>query len=424
MVVISNGFNKFHLSVLASEMAAAGRLTEFWTAGYPFARLERALQLIPGLLSRPGAKRFVQRREAIPEPLVRAFWMQEIIYTKSQILRTKTPFKRFAESLNAYAFASYGRRAKRKLRRAKAAGASIYHYRAGMGGASVAEAKRLGMVALCDHSIAHPMVLQEMVKCGGALPALPLPPLQNKVERLILADIEAADHILVNSEFVKQTMVHAGCDPDRITVVYLGVDEQFLAGIPESNRQGATPELLFAGGYGVRKGAPQLSSALREINDVPWHLTLAAGMQPDSDKSDPLLKDARVDWLGFVSRAELAKVMSRSDIFIFPTLAEGSARVIFEALACGCYVITTPNGGSIVEDGVHGALVPPGDVPALESAIRRAMDDLDGTREIGRANALLVAQKYTQNAYGLAVAQLYDQLVAEASKRASETPAG
>ena len=48
-----------------------------------------------------------------------------------------------------------------------------------------------------------------------------------------------------------------------------------------------------------------------------------------------------------------------------PASVEGSARVVFEALAAGCYVITTPNAGSIVKDEVHGALVEPGSADGL-----------------------------------------------------------
>ena len=47
--------------------------------------------------------------------------------------------------------------------------------------------------------------------------------------------------------------------------------------------------------------------------------------------------------------------MSRAEVFVFPSLAEGSARVVAMAMAAGCYVITTPNSGSVVRDGAMGA---------------------------------------------------------------------
>jgi glycosyltransferase involved in cell wall biosynthesis len=102
--------------------------------------------------------------------------------------------------------------------------------------------------------------------------------------------------------------------------------------------------------------------------------------------------------------------MLRSPVFIFPSFAEGSARVVFEALACGCYVITTPNSGTIVEHGVHGALVPPGNPAALAQSVKDADADRNRLAEIGAHNAALVRAQYTQSAYGNALASLYDEV--------------
>lgn len=105
--------------------------------------------------------------------------------------------------------------------------------------------------------------------------------------------------------------------------------------------------------------------------------------------------------------------MATADVFIFPSLAEGSARIVFEALACGCYVITTPNSGSIVKDGIHGALVPPGDVDTLEATIRYAITHPDKVAQIGKRNAELIRSRYRQKDYGDVLFQLYERLIHE-----------
>ena len=96
-------------------------------------------------------------------------------------------------------------------------------------------------------------------------------------------------------------------------------------------------------------------------------------------------------------------------VFVFPSYAEGSARAVFEALACGCYVITTPNSGSIVEDGVHGALVPP-DPEAIAAAIENADVDRERLARIGNSNAVVVAERYRQADYGEGLERLYRRL--------------
>ena len=121
--------------------------------------------------------------------------------------------------------------------------------------------------------------------------------------------------------------------------------------------------------------------------------------------------DPRVIYKGPLSRKELAQCMSEAEVFVFPSLAEGSARVIFEALAAGCYIITTPNSGSIVEHGVHGALVPPGDADALAEAIRQALLQREKAIKIGRHNAVMVRTHYRQEQYGNELNKLYERLL-------------
>ena len=57
-----------------------------------------------------------------------------------------------------------------------------------------------------------------------------------------------------------------------------------------------------------------------------------------------------------------------------PSLAEGSARVGFEALACGCFVITTPFSGTIVKDKINGFMIDAGNVNQLKMAIQKALE--------------------------------------------------
>ena len=84
--------------------------------------------------------------------------------------------------------------------------------------------------------------------------------------------------------------------------------------------------------------------------------------------------------------------------------------MLFEALACGCYVITTPNCGSIAKDQVHGAVVPAGDVEATTAAIREAINNPEKVREIGRQNKKLITSTYLQSSYGNKLAELYEKI--------------
>jgi glycosyltransferase involved in cell wall biosynthesis len=300
----------------------------------------------------------------------------------------------------------------RHVKKAAAKGARIYHYRAGFGGASVKVAQRLGMITLCDHASVHPILFEYLVDNKGKMPRSINERHVGHFWRYVLQDIKQADAVLVNSNFAAETFRNLGDNSSLPHVIYLGVDDYFLANVPNRENAPDVFNLLFAGTFGKGKGAETLIEALRGLDSFPWRLEIAGSLSAEMlNCSRRLFADPRVKYLGQLSRQELARAMSRADVFVFPSLSEGSARVVFEALACGCYIITTPNSGSIVEDGVHGCIVPPGDCLSLADAIGHAYRHRDVVSRIGRSNALLVKAKYNQNEYGDQLACLYRRLV-------------
>ncbi len=402
-VVISNGLNRFHLAVAAAEMARLDRLALMLTGGYPTRRVASLVGVL-GLARQPRLARLLDRGEDIPENLVEPLWRPELLSQLASVARGGRA-RPVAELLDDAALRAFSRGAARRLRRV-AADASIYHYRSGFGLDSVTEAKKLGLVGLCEHSIVHPLSLGRLV--GKPAAGLTRP------WRTVLRDIEGADHILVNSDFVKSTFLEHGWEPERVNVIYRGIDDAFLAALPEQRAEphdDGTIRLLFAGSFEPRKGADALVAALSRLHDVSWQLAIAGAIAPESRNTHRrFLADRRVSILGTLPRGRLAEVMAASDVFVFPTLAEGSARVVFEALASGLFVVTTPNAGSIVEDGVHGALVPPHSPEALTDALRRAAPDRDALHAIGRRSAALVQERYRQRDYGRALVDLYARL--------------
>jgi glycosyltransferase involved in cell wall biosynthesis len=91
--------------------------------------------------------------------------------------------------------------------------------------------------------------------------------------------------------------------------------------------------------------------------------------------------------VGAVPRPEVERHYDWADTLVLPTLSEGSANVVVEALAKGLPVVTTPNAGSIIRDGVNGLLVPIRDAEALASALLRLANDEALCRRLGSAGA-------------------------------------
>jgi glycosyltransferase involved in cell wall biosynthesis len=84
-------------------------------------------------------------------------------------------------------------------------------------------------------------------------------------------------------------------------------------------------------------------------------------------------------WFESLSHSEILEVMQEADVLVLPSLAEGCALVVLEALACGLPVIVTPNTGSLefVRDGYEGFVVPTCNSEAIAERLNRLCRDRD-----------------------------------------------
>lgn len=132
--------------------------------------------------------------------------------------------------------------------------------------------------------------------------------------------------------------------------------------------------VIFAGSAELRKGIQYLASAERLLNRNANRFEIRiAGPVTDRIRTHP---DCRgLVFLGQLTREALDAEFARADVLALPTLAEGSAAVVHEALAIGLPVITTAGAGSVVTDGQEGLLVPERDAEALAAAIERVTSD-------------------------------------------------
>jgi hypothetical protein len=183
-----------------------------------------------------------------------------------------------------------------------------------------------------------------------------------------LRDLELADRILVPSEHLAETLVRRGTPRERVCVIPYAADLERFRPDP-AKRHAASCTFLFAGGITQRKGIKYLLEAWRRVRRPGWRLQLLGALPRDPGPLVPYLDE--VEPLGRISHAEMPARMVAADVFVFPSLFEGSAVVTYEALACGLPSVVTPGAGSVVRDGVEGFVVPARDVEALAERIER-----------------------------------------------------
>ena len=406
-VVISNGLNRFHLAPLAAEISKSNYLSSLVVAGWPIG-IQKTLAEIGSFA--PVFKRFLDRSEQLDPALIQS---NPLIEIPAQLARAIAFMHNASEVLESFAMKMFEQDTCYEILRKPT---TILHYRSCYGGKAVKLAKRIGIPTLCDHSIAHPSYIDSLVASKGQLADFhSLPPILSPILKRMQRDIDSGDHILVNSDFVRDTFLRAEISPEKISVIYLGVDEKFAerdASLSIKVSTHPSSRLLYAGSWDRRKGVDTLMDALSQLTG-DWELTVLGSISPElvSDKKSlAFFARTNVTYLGCVSRSVLAEEMKKHNIFVFPSYCEGSARVVFEAMACDCFIITTPNSGSVVQNSVNGFLVPPGDASSLAKAIVQAIRNPLFVQDVGRQNGHLVRTRYTQKAYAENVVRLYSQL--------------
>jgi len=410
-ILISAGHKNFHMLFTASEMHRRGRLSQVICGAYPTLFEQMILNSWPLKYSRK-LNRFINRTEKLPLDKVSQSRYSEIL---SSLSGAFGKFGLDKEEINVKAFKIYGKKSEQIVREAATKGAKIYHYRAGFGQSSVTVAKELGMKTICDHSIVHPSLLTPLIELKGNFPNIH-PNRATGMWGAVLDDIEQADIVVVNSDFVAETFQYMGFDNSKLAVVYQGVEDKFINVLPKSRdyymlNSNRPIRFLFAGGIIPRKGVDEILAMLKELSTSQIELHLA-GSLPDESKERyaELLSDSRVTYHGMLSQKEVALLMSNSDIFLFPSRAEGSARVIFESMAAGCAVICTDNSGSVVKDGFGGKIIPINDKQELIRAVNDVLDNPTKYVEFGKSNKKLIFKSFRQINYGNKFEEIYSQV--------------
>ncbi|MGN6695248.1 MAG: glycosyltransferase, partial [Aquihabitans sp.] len=114
------------------------------------------------------------------------------------------------------------------------------------------------------------------------------------------------------------------------------------------------------------------------------------------------------------SRRDVADLLAISDIAVHSsTEPEPFGRVIVEAMAAGRPVIASDEGGvpEIIDDGVTGVLVRPGDVGALAAAIGGLLDDPEGAAAMGRRAATAANERFSAAAHATQIQAIYDDVL-------------
>ena len=220
------------------------------------------------------------------------------------------------------------------------------------------------------------LMAEEMERWPDLEPGLVLPPRNDAMIKREEAEWTLADRIIAPSEFVVNGLQACGIAPDQCRVVPYGIalDPYKSARRDRSHTTGKL-RILYAGRVSLLKGAPYLLEALRLIGSEHIEARFAGQVLLDHHR----LLDYKpwVEFLGLVPRTQMVRLFQWADILLMPSICEGSAIVIYEALAAGLPVIATGNCGAMVRHGIDGYLVPIRDVETLAETISSILKNRD-----------------------------------------------
>lgn len=240
----------------------------------------------------------------------------------------------------------------------------------------------------------------------------------NELDRLTL---RSADRIVTVCDAFVPRLVARGVQPNRVRVVHNAVAPAHA--VPEPVRSKLRAELnirfdekviLAIGRLSREKAQRYLIEALAHLpqTEGPRKLILV-GIGPDMDALRRLtgalgLTD-KVVFAGF--REDVASFYSLADVFVLPSLSEGSSNVLLEAMANGTPVIATRVGGN-PEIALHeetALLVQPGNPTALAAAITRLLRDRAFALRLARAGQLRATMEFSPDRYRQRLWSVYEE---------------
>ena len=231
---------------------------------------------------------------------------------------------------------------------------------------------------------------------------------------LVVKDCNAADAIIVNSDYVKDTFIRYGYDPKKLHVVYLGVREDWFGRKKDYSLTDDQIRLLFVGGFNIRKGAEYVIEAAQLLRNANVNFKIIViGGNEELKNLFSLYNMENFDFVGMVSYNQLIDYYSAADAYLFPSLCEGSTRAGMEAMAAGLPVILTENCGCPVKNGENGLLVPIKDAEAIAQAVKLLYFSKELRETLGNNASHTISSDYTWENYRNNIKEVYQKYLAD-----------
>jgi glycosyltransferase involved in cell wall biosynthesis len=284
--------------------------------------------------------------------------------------------------------------------------------------ASLRAAKHRGAITLVESASCHPrdwekVEIEEAVRFGASHGDSSGNHTERMLGRMELEFTEC-DRIVVPSQVAQRSFSDHGYG-HKTVVVQTGVDAEFFSPSAASATT-AAPEIFrvcYVGRVEFAKGVGYLLAAWKRLGLMGAELLLVGEVKPQMKSLLKGYENCGVRFAGVLPSSEVARCYRESNLFVMPSLNEGLAQVLLEAMASGLPVVATDRTGAndCIAHGKEGLILPARDVDALASAILWCYEHREESRAMGKAARARIENEFTLEHYNERVIEMYRSLV-------------
>ncbi|WP_051261313.1 glycosyltransferase family 4 protein [Desulfovibrio inopinatus] len=273
------------------------------------------------------------------------------------------------------------------------------------------QAKARGVEHVHAHFVTHPVICALVIKRLAGIPFSFTAHAHDILIDTRMFDIKLreAEFAIMISQYNKSLMIKTfGLPPDqaeKMHIVHCGIDPDDFPAVPAPDNP--IPEIACVASFKDMKGHVHLVEALRLLcGQGRTFLCRFIGIGPLEGEIRRRVEEAGLNdvviFEGALSRPEVKKRLAHCDCVVLPSVVgrrgdhEGIPVALMEAMATQRPVVASRLAGipELIEDGVSGLLVPPGDVRALAEALAKLLDDPALRRILGERGRETVVQHF------------------------------
>ncbi len=277
---------------------------------------------------------------------------------------------------------------------------------------SIPIARQKGAKIALECGSMHILDIQKIITQECALHGFTAPAIDQRNIDKMLEEYEAADAIMVPSSHVKQSFMQHGITEKKIYVAHYGTDLSLFTCKTEKPKKF---QVLFVGRVGLAKGIHYLLEAWNQLAFSKHNAELHI-VGPIDEQVKIYLKQKKISdniiWHGGVAQETLKDLYASASLFVLPSLQEGLAMVLLEAMASGLPVLATTRTGAqdFIIENQEGFIVEPNNAQILAEKMLWGFNHQDELFDLGQR----AAQKsyfFTWHQYGNQVIDTYKLLL-------------